>query len=433
MGNLQRALLRAIQDQLQGALDDESAAVELVSSATLATSVATRTNSGPGTYVVTLTVGLPMAQVGRVSGTGRRRALAPAADAISAALNGLPQSGYFLQRLHEMGFDADALASSGALELSGGLVAPPIAADAPSAAAASAAVLTPASSLGIAVGAFALLLISIYAVYQWCAWERRIAQQSRGDFVAPARPPTIALGGVVLHMKEPVASRGVAPSPIPLTPADVHETAFDGCEPPLPPISLPFNPLFRLSRIQPRAPLTNLNSAQPSHFAPDSSWSTGSSTFASPASSALASPLAQPPHVSQTFGASPPHSAPVPPPSRSPRSLSSRWRGSPAQELYVANFYALLLAGNERGVAGLLARAPGLANAARDGLTPLHAAVRAKSLPLAQLLVRAGADIGALDRECRTAAAAAAAVGASGMAAWLEGAAAAAARGDGAP
>jgi ankyrin repeat protein len=73
------------------------------------------------------------------------------------------------------------------------------------------------------------------------------------------------------------------------------------------------------------------------------------------------------------------------------------------------------------GVAALLQRAPGFANEAnpRTGEAPLHAAVRAKSLPLVQLLVGAGADARAVDREGRTPAEAAAADGAAGMAAWL--------------
>lgn len=83
------------------------------------------------------------------------------------------------------------------------------------------------------------------------------------------------------------------------------------------------------------------------------------------------------------------------------------------------NFYALLQKGDRGGVAELLRRAPGLANVARDGLTPLHAAVRAKSLPLVQLLVQGGANVRAVDREGRTAAQVAAGDGAAGMAAWL--------------
>ena len=103
-----------------------------------------------------------------------------------------------------------------------------------------------------------------------------------------------------------------------------------------------------------------------------------------------------------------------------PRSLSPTWRGdAPAAELIVANLFQALQLGDERGVAALLARAPGLANAAKNGITPLHAAVRAKSLPLAQLLVRAGADARAVDGAGRTAAAAAEADGAAGLAAWL--------------
>ncbi len=134
--NLQRALLRAIQDQLQDSLDDEDAAAALVGSATLATSVATRSNGvgARNTYKYTLTAWVPVALAGRaLGGGGRRRVLV--AGAIPAALDGLPQSGYFLQRLHELGFDVDALASSGALGVSGGVVAPPSASPSPAGAA----------------------------------------------------------------------------------------------------------------------------------------------------------------------------------------------------------------------------------------------------------------------------------------------------------
>jgi hypothetical protein len=140
-----------------------------------------------------------------------------------------------------------------------------------------------------------------------------------------------------------------------------------------------------------------------------------------------------PPAASLARSASPPQPLPPPPPSpppaappapKPPRSLSPTWRGdAPTQELYVANFFRLLLAGDEPGAAELLRRMPGLATAQKDGLAPLHAAVRASSLPLAQLLVRSGADVHAVDRAGRTAAQAAAAVGAAGMAAWLRGAA----------
>jgi hypothetical protein len=117
-------------------------------------------------------------------------------------------------------------------------------------------------------------------------------------------------------------------------------------------------------------------------------------------------------------------SAPLPEPV-APRSLPPSWRGgAPASELVVANFFRALRAGDEGGAAALLARAPGLANVARGGTLPLHAAVRAKSLPLAQLLVRAGADVRAVDGAGKTAAVAAAADGAASLAAWLEGAAA---------
>ncbi len=81
--------------------------------------------------------------------------------------------------------------------------------------------------------------------------------------------------------------------------------------------------------------------------------------------------------------------------------------------------------GDEDGAAALLARAPGLANSAKDGQPPLHAAVRVKSLPLVQLLAHRGADLRAMDAAGRTAAEAAAADGVVSMAAWLESAMAA--------
>ena len=104
----------------------------------------------------------------------------------------------------------------------------------------------------------------------------------------------------------------------------------------------------------------------------------------------------------------------------SARSLSPSWRaGEPAQELYVANFHRLCLMGDVEGAAALLARAPGLANAEKDGTTPLHAAVRAKSLPLVQALVRAGADPRAANAAGLTPAQAAENDGAATMAAYL--------------
>ncbi len=130
VANLQRGLLRAVQDKLQDALDDEVAAAAYAGNATLAVTVATRSNrNAPDTYVYTLSVGVPTALLGKDGAPlpleGRRRALSDAGAAIPAALGDLPQSGYLLQRLHELGFDADALASSGALSVSSGLQEPP--------------------------------------------------------------------------------------------------------------------------------------------------------------------------------------------------------------------------------------------------------------------------------------------------------------------
>jgi hypothetical protein len=120
---------------------------------------------------------------------------------------------------------------------------------------------------------------------------------------------------------------------------------------------------------------------------------------------------------------------PPPPPSDDALPLSGKDIAltvrEPAAAGRLRDFYHLLLKGDVDGAAALLKRAPSLANAADAtmGDSPLHAAVRAKSLPLVQMLVRAGADMGAVDAAGRTAAQAAAADGAAGMAAWLEGAA----------
>jgi hypothetical protein len=138
-----------------------------------------------------------------------------------------------------------------------------------------------------------------------------------------------------------------------------------------------------------------------------------------PAANGAAAPLRR-----RAWDAADSSSAPSPKPA-APRSPPTSWRGgAPASELVVVNFFRALQAGDEGGAAALLARAPGLANVARGGTLPLHAAVRAKSLPLAQLLVRAGADARAVDGAGNTAAAVAAAHGAASLAAWLEGAAA---------
>jgi hypothetical protein len=104
----------------------------------------------------------------------------------------------------------------------------------------------------------------------------------------------------------------------------------------------------------------------------------------------------------------------------SSRSLSPTWRSNaPTQQLYINDFHHLLLIRDVKGVEALLRRAPGLVDSAKDGWTPLHVAVRVKSLPLLQLLVRGGADTRVVDASGRTAAALAAADGASGMATWL--------------
>ncbi len=105
----------------------------------------------------------------------------------------------------------------------------------------------------------------------------------------------------------------------------------------------------------------------------------------------------------------------------SARSLSPSWRvGDPTQELLVSQFLRLCLIGDVDSAAALLARAPSLANALKDGREPpLHSAVRVKSFPLVQLLVRAGADATAVNAAGETAADIAASDGAATMAAYL--------------
>jgi hypothetical protein len=122
-------------------------------------------------------------------------------------------------------------------------------------------------------------------------------------------------------------------------------------------------------------------------------------------------------------------SAPSSPAPSSARSRSpASFHGSPPQDHHVTAFHAALQKGDAAGAAAQLKKQPALANAAhpRTGETPLHAAVRAMSLPLVQLLVLGGADVAAVDKAGRTAEAAAAADGKAGMAAWLRGAAQAA-------
>ena len=142
----------------------------------------------------------------------------------------------------------------------------------------------------------------------------------------------------------------------------------------------------------------------------------------------LPSPLAQlAPARSPSRAAHGRFSAAAQPPASTARSLSPTWRcDSPSQELLVSNFHRLLQGRDEEGAAALLRRAPGLANAAKGGLPPLHVAVRVKSMPLAQLLLASGADARAADASGRTAGAVAAAAGAAGLAALLESAAASA-------
>ena len=182
---------------------------------------------------------------------------------------------------------------------------------------------------------------------------------------------------------------------------------------PLPP-PLPFAP--PLPPPPPRSPPPSPPSQPPSPPSPP----------AMPRPSALPSPFAGGGRPSSP----PPPAAPSPAPSLS-RSLSSTGssRGSPPQGHHVTAFHAALQKGDAAGAAAQLKREPALANAAhpRTGEAPLHAAVRAMSLPLVQLLVQGGADVAAVDRAGRTAEGAAAADGKAGMVAWLRAAAQAAA------
>jgi hypothetical protein len=175
----------------------------------------------------------------------------------------------------------------------------------------------------------------------------------------------------------------------------------------------------------------------PTRAAPGSAVGLRLGPFAPPASQAASSNpdrAVPPPRAAERSGggsgsggtpASPPSPA-APPLAPFPSRSQSRTRAPPVQDHLVAAFHAALQKLDEAGAAAQLARAPGLANAAslKTGELPLFVAVRVKSLPLVQLLVVAGADVAALDKAGRTAAGVARADGATGMAAWLEGAAA---------
>jgi hypothetical protein len=443
VANMQRALLRAIQDQLQDALDDVEAAAALVGNATEAVTVAPRPNGdAPDTYVYTLTAGVPTVLQGGGGAILRgRRALASSAGAISAALNDLLRSGYLLQRLHEEGVDADALASSGALSMSGGIVAPPPRANegaAPaspslSPAAAGSPLLSPAAALGVSLGILVCCLFSAFGAYQWCIWERRAAARRKGD-AAPTHLSDTAVrpNGVALQLREEVDPFSPPrPPPVPaLSPASMYSASgLDlGKD-----SGAAFTPAAgssaaALSLVQlgiyanvDEAPLGNGCGAP---FLPLTTTPTHEAAFS------IRTPYPPPSPLSPTSSPGPKYLVPprvhpalaadFSPPAAS-RSLSPTWRANaPTQELFVSDFFRMLLKGNETGATELLMRAPGLAHSARDGLLPLHAAVRAKSVPLAQLLLRAGADPAAVDSSGRTAAELAAMAGAAGMVALLE-------------
>jgi hypothetical protein len=128
LANILRAVLRATQDLLQEALDDEVAAAAFAGNATLAV---TRAAAQGGASVYTFSVGLPPAL--QLAPLRRSRALAAGADGCSKGP--LEENGMLRQRLAEAGVPGvDALFDSGALSVCMETVAPP-----PPAAAAAAA------------------------------------------------------------------------------------------------------------------------------------------------------------------------------------------------------------------------------------------------------------------------------------------------------
>jgi hypothetical protein len=279
----------------------------------------------------------------------------------------------------------------------------------------------------------------------------------------PPQPPQAVPGeggSVVLQLRHEIAPapQGAAPAPpSPLPPPPLFSGAAALLPPPQPPQAVPgVVPLLQsparaekparaksVPFLRPADGLPPSAGAAPAPASPApapppsplaSRWETGS--LSPPSPPAAPSPASFYAASARGFGGTPERGAPPPPrlspvlaaeaaapPQRSgAHRVLSTWReDAPAAELFISNFYRLLRAGDLDSAAALLARAPGLALARKDGTTPLHAAVGAKSLLLVQLLVRAGADAHAVDGSGRTPAEVAAHDGAAGMAAWLEG------------
>ncbi len=122
------AVQRAVQDALQEALDNVTAAAALAGGATL--SAAAEAQAGGG-VAYTFSVGLPAELPAAAATAGAaRRALTGSGAGTANKLAGL--NVFLQQRLHEAGVpDVDALFSSGALSLRLEEVAPPPAAVAP--------------------------------------------------------------------------------------------------------------------------------------------------------------------------------------------------------------------------------------------------------------------------------------------------------------
>ena len=117
---MQRALLRAIADQLAGALGSITAAQWYAGNATQAATVEERKNlNSSTTYVYTLSVGLPIElQTAAAARARRGRALAGGRLSTVAAMGGLLDSGYLQRAFFEAGVpESDNLFTSGALSL----------------------------------------------------------------------------------------------------------------------------------------------------------------------------------------------------------------------------------------------------------------------------------------------------------------------------
>jgi hypothetical protein len=364
--NMQQAVLEAVKMQLQEALGDPDAASAVVANAALG--VASAPSASGGSIVYTFTVDLPAELAARRRG----RALVVATANLGGFL------GFLMLAFKQAGVpDVDALFDSGAVSVNAGLKQPPGGGAAPGG--------DGGGTSGLLLGlGFTLPLIAVVAAIGLSAWARkhnalcwRGAPGKRGSQSSPS-----GVDGGDNDDEGNVGGGGGG--------------GGDG-----------------------GGGALHLRTAPPAVAAADVSFELARSPTPSRAPAPLRAPSRGPPSSPPPLGSGAPLSPRPGGASSAPRSLSP----FPAQELFVSNFFVLLAKGDVDGVAVLLERMPALANASKDGEAPLHAAVRANSLPLVQLLVEAGADLHKEDAAGRTAEEAAAADGRRGVAVWLESAA----------